>query len=172
MSYFDIIDEDLIVKILDIRCNDIEYMIHKLEYNINYGSFELGFLTIKLKTTHEFDKDHYNYNDKYNINYGSFIYCSDIFLFKIIYYGRVIFVSYIYEDYINDLHHYEVVISEIFINPTMFILVLFTAISNNFKTSYPYIDGFNILSKKTIKKYNIVPEYGITYIEMISGSYK
>jgi len=173
MSYFDIIDDDLIVKILDIRCNDIENIVTILENDMSRLSFELGFLTIELKTKDELDEydlDDYNYNNKYNINYGEFTYCSDIYLFKIIFYGGVIFVSTIYEDFINDQDNYKVVLSEFFINPTMFQLVIFTAISNNLESSHPYIEGVNVLSKKAIKSYKIVPEYGITYIEMITGS--
>ena len=172
MSYFDIIDDDLIVKILDIRCNDIENIVATLENNMLNLLFELGFLTIEQKTIDTLDKYEYSYiyhqNHKYNIIYGGFIYWSDIYLFKIIFYGKVTFVSILYEDYINDQDNYEVVESYIYINPTMFQLLAFTAICNDFESYHNYIEGFNVLSKKAIKSYKIVPQYGITYIEMIT----
>jgi len=173
MTFFDIIYDDLIVKILDIRCNDIENVLTTLENDMSYLLFEFGFLTIELKTTDElekYDQDGYNYNDKYNIKYGSFIYCADIFLFKTIYYGKVIFVSYIFEDYSNDPDDFVVVQSKLFINPTMFQLVLFNAISDKLESFYPFIEGFNILSENACNLYNILPEYGVVYIETIDSS--
>jgi hypothetical protein len=67
MSCFDIIDHDLIVKILNIRCNDIENVVTTLENDMSCLLFQLEFLTIELKTTHSYDPYDYNYNDKYKI---------------------------------------------------------------------------------------------------------
>jgi len=168
MSCFDIIDHDLIVKILNIRCNDIENVLTTLENDMSCLLFQLEFLTIELKTTHSYDPYDYNYNDKYNINYGKFTYSSNIYLFKIIYYGKVRFVSFILENYINDKDNFEVAQSEILINPTMFQLVLFTSISNDLEPCNSYIEGVNILSKQSCNNYNILPEEDVTYLEMIT----
>jgi hypothetical protein len=158
----------LIVKILNIRCNDIENVLTTLENDMSCLLFQLEFLTIELKTTHSYDPYDYNYNDKYNINYGKFTYSSNIYLFNIIYYGKVRFVSFILENYINNKDNFEVAQSEIFINPTMFQLVQFTSISNDLEPCNSYIEGVNFLSKQSCNNYNILPEEDVTYLEMIT----
>jgi hypothetical protein len=162
MSYFGLIDHDLILKIFDIRCNEIEIDIFKLENNnFNIVSYILNKI-IYLK--HEIEEENTDY--KYNI-YKNMLYLDIIdydFLYNIIYNGKVIFLYY-HCDYINK---YPVIKSDIIINPNIIQLIQFKAKIVEIYSSTRYIEGFNILTDIDITNYHIDIEEGIIYIEMIT----
>jgi hypothetical protein len=175
MNYLDIFPDDVIIKIFDKRCDDIEEEIDRLENNNEYFIQLFDDLSITKKTDDELDElddreeNTLNYNDKYNIEYGEYTYCCDIFLFDTICIGEVIFVLHLC-DYINDPDDYNVIESDITTNPTMFDLIYFTSSNYIIENRHPYIEGFNILGEGSYESYDIIPEEGVVYIELITGS--
>jgi len=60
--------------------------------------------------------------------------------------------------------------SDITTNPTMFDLIYFTSSNYIIENTHPYIEGFNILKEGCYESYDIIPEEGVVYIELITGS--
>jgi len=176
INYLDIFPDDVIIKIFDTRCDDIEEEIDRLENNNEYFLEQFEDLIITKKTDDELDEldedreeNTLNYNDKYNIEYGEYTYCCDIFLFDTICIGEVIFVLHLC-DYINDPDDEIIIESDVKINPTMFDLIYFTSSNYSIENRHPYIEGFNILPESCYESYDIVPEEGVIYIELMTGS--
>jgi len=179
MNYFDIFPDDVIIKIFDKRCDDIEEEIYRLENNNEYFLEMFKYLSIIKKTDEEIIETLKEYDEeeipilsfhyKYNINYDEYSYCCDTFLFDTIYIGNVIFVLHLC-DYINNPDNKIIFQSDVKINPVMFDLIYFTSCHYIIENTHPYIEGFNILKEGSYESYDIEPEEGVVYIELMTGS--
>lgn len=182
-NVLNILPDDLINKIIDIRTDEIEYeikMASRFIDNINHSYQDLKITNKTNEEMEEFilamkEEDEYilSYNDKYNITYKNFSYSCDTFLFDTIHCGNVVFVFY-FCDVINTPNQYSFFICpKIFKNPTMFNLITFTSLyieKHNLNNTHNYIEGFNILNESSYERYDIEPIKGVEYIELMLGS--
>jgi len=156
---FNLFQYDIIVKILDIRCNDIEIDIFKLEKKIEY---------IETITKDLIIKDNYMYLENIQILKGDITYVGDKYLYDIIYPGLVIFV------YTELLYNsttlesmYVSIKSKIYDHPTSLIHMCFLINCISKFNINIFLEGNILLTKELLKKYNIKPDKGICYIEGI-----
>ena len=112
MSYFDIIDDDLINKIILIRITDIEIIIKNIINKIKNVKNITKKLNFSIKTNdyyYDIKLDPYH-NCKYYIHYGRLNINDDNYLYTIINKGKTIFIYKYNTNYIKK--------SKIIINPT------------------------------------------------------
>ena len=182
-NLFNILNDDLINKIIDIRTNEINEEIEMASRFIDDYKHSYQDLKITNKTNEEMEEfilamkedDEYilSYNDKYNITYKIFSYSCNTFLFETIYSGNVVFVFYFCDIINTPNQYYSFICPKIFKNPTMFNLMNFTSFyieKYNLNNTHNYIEGFNILNESSYERYDIEPIKGVKYIELITGS--
>jgi len=182
-NLFNILNDDLINKIIDIRTDEINEEIKMASRFIDDYKHSYQDLKITNKTNEEMEKfilameedDEYilSYNDKYNITYKNFSYSCDTFLFDTIHCGNVVFVFYFCDIINTPNQYYSFICPKIFKNPTMFNLMNFTSFyieKYNLNNTHNYIEGFNILNESSYEMYDIEPIKGVKYIELMSGS--
>lgn len=146
MSYLDLLTDDIMLNILDTRCDDIEKEIKKLEYDIfGYDDDILG------KDIFDYDGnglylrfDNVVLDEKINDNE----------IFNPFHIGKTIFItSYVFNNLNNNIYKFDS--SDIVINPNYFI---YTHIAYKRMQKKPYFFGFRVEKPRFIKLHN-----GITY---------
>jgi len=149
MLYFDLIDDALFIKILDIRCNEISQSIEKLDNMLNRIENQTDDLYISRKV-----EDGKFYIKQYTIN-------SDKYLFNVIHKGLIKFIY-------KPLYDSKYIESIIYDHPTLFILFDFLRYlvrnENNINETAMYFLGYIILTKKDLINRNIQNK-NIIYIE-------
>jgi hypothetical protein len=154
---FNLFQYDIIVKIFDIRCNDIEIDILKLEKKIN---------NIEIITKDLIIKDNNIYFEKIQILKGNIIYVGDKYLYDIIYPGLVIFVytELLYNSTTSE-NMYMSIKSKIYDHPTSLIHMCFLINCTSKFNINIFLESNILLTKELLKKYNIKPDKRICYIE-------
>ena len=160
MNYLDLLPEDLIVKILDKRCDDILYDLNKLECKLMLFEDKIDGLSITKKTPYELEKelqesldngeDEYEGGfNKYDIYFGNLQYDSHYYLYETIYNGNVV-MSYtiIYYDDEGEIDDYSLFEKSI-INPTMFDLLRFTSNYVDEDEDHRFVEGFDLEKKSS-----------------------
>jgi len=157
-NYLNLLPEDLVVKILDKRCDDIQNDLDKLEYKLMWFEDKIEGLSITKKTPYELEKELQEYidngeeyqgglNNKYDIYFGNLQYSSTHYLYETIYIGKVV-MSYtiIYYDDEGEIDDYSLFEKSI-INPTIFDLLRFTSHYIDEDTSHRFVEGFDLKKK-------------------------
>ena len=159
LNYLDIFPDDVIIKILDTRCNDIERELNKLQYKLEWFKEGLEGFTIEKKSDLELKEELeeyvlYNnnytrsYNNRYTINFNNIKYCSNNYLYETIYEG-VCVMSYriIYLDDDGEIEEYSLFESDLVRNPTILDLLRFTTRYIDDDEDHLFADGFSVLEK-------------------------
>jgi len=164
---FNLLLNDIIIKIFEIRCNDIENDIIKLETKNN------KIISITTNLTIEYNDYYYDdpvYQMRFNININYVQYVGYKYLYDVIHKGLVIFV---YGTLIRDTtgkFRYKIFKSKIYDHPTSLIHIDYVSSFIDKYDNHRFFEGNLFLTNKSLKDYKIKPKKGICYIESIIGS--
>jgi len=179
LNYLDVFPDDVIIKILDKRCDDIEYELNRLEYKMEWFKEGLEGFTIEKKSELELKEELeeyvlYNnnytrsYNNRYTIYFDNISYCSDNYLYETIYEGECIMSHEIlYFDDAGEIEEFALFESYLIRNPTMLDLLRFTSMYVDKNEDHHFAEGFDVKEKASR-----VDENGIKYdtISLFMGS--
>ena len=179
MNYLDVLPEDVIIKILDSRCDVIERDIYKLRCKLDSVKNRVRGLSIDKKSKEQFKEELEDYardgekyeegfNGRYTIYFDNLSYCSKDYLYDTIYNGECI-MSYtiLYFDNNGDIEEYALFESDVITDPTMLDLLQFTSKYVDDDEDHHFVEGFDIE-----KMASRIDENGVKYdtISLYLGS--
>ena len=162
MNYLDIFPDDVIIKILDTRCDDIERDIYKLRCKLDSVKNSVKGLSIEKKSKEQLDEEleystrnggdnednednEEGFNGRYNIYFDNLHYSCENYLYNTIYYGECIMKhTIIYYDDNYDIEDYALFESEVIRNPIMLDLLRFTSKYVDEDTHHRFVEGYDI----------------------------
>jgi hypothetical protein len=160
-SVFNILNDDLTDKIINIRIDDIEKSISILENKMLLSSHLLKELDID-KMDKRYWNNEYNFNNRYSILFNDLVYSSEIYLYNTIYYGNVIFVfiqTTAEDDFIT-------ILSEEIRNPTMLQLCSFSKDYIGTDYTITIARDWVFIPRSCYDKYGLILNNNIEYIEL------
>ena len=159
MNYLDIFPDDVIIKILDTRCDDIERDIYRLFYKLSCIDNSLEGLSIEKKSKKQLDEEIAEYarnnekydegfNGRYNIYFDNLHYCCENYLYKIIYHGKCVMKhTILYFDNNGEIEEYALFESDIIKNPIMLDLLRFTSNYVDEDEDHHFVESFEVKEK-------------------------
>jgi len=166
MNYLDIFPDDVIIKILDTRCDEIERDIYRLFYKLRCIDNNLEGLSIEKKSKEQFEEELEDYardgeiyeegfNGRYNIHFDNLSYCCENYLYKIIYHGECVMKhTILYFDDNGDIEEYALFESDVITDPIMLDLLRFTSNYVDEDTHHHFVEGYDIEDEASRKNEN------------------
>jgi len=158
---FNILNDDLINKIINIRIDDIEKSIFILENKMLSSSHLLKDVDIyKMHKMYWNNED--DFNSRYCISFNDLVYSCDTYLYNTIFYGKVIFV------FIQTLENNDFItkLSQEITNPTMLQLCSFSKDYIDIDYENNIVDGYLFIPQSCYEKYGLIKNNNIEYIEL------
>jgi hypothetical protein len=159
MNYLEIFPDDVIIKILDTRCDDIERDIDRLYYKLSCIKNSVEGLSIDKKSTEQFEEELEEYvrnneiyeegfNGRYTIYFDNLSYCSNEYLYDIIFNGECIMShTILYFDDNGEIEEYALFESDVIRNPIMLDLLRFTSNYVDEDENHHFVEGVEIKKK-------------------------
>ena len=158
-NYLNLLPDDLVVKILDKRCDDIERDIYRLYYKLSCIENSVEGLSIDKKSKEQFEEELEDYerdgekydegfNGRYNIYFDNLSYCSKDYLYDTIYNGECIMShTILYFDDNGEIEEYSLFESDVIKNPKMLDLLRYTSHYIDEDTHHHFVEGFDVKEK-------------------------
>lgn len=156
MNYLDVLPEDVIIKILDSRCDVIERDIYRLIFKLDCIENRVEGLSINKKSKEQFEEELKDYardgekydegfNGRYNIHFDNLSYCSNDYLYDTIYNGECIMShTILYFDDNGEIEEYALFESDVIKNPIMLDLLQFTSKYVDDDEDHHFAEGVDI----------------------------
>jgi len=166
MNYLDVLPEDVIIKILDSRCDVIERDIYKLRCKLDSVKNTVKGLSIDKKSKEQFkeeiaeyarnnEKNEEGFNGRYNIHFDNLSYCCENYIYNTIYHGECVMKhTILYFDDNGEIEEYALFESDVITDPIMLDLLRFTSNYVDEDTHHHFVEGYDIEDKASRKNEN------------------